>query len=60
VDEGDPVAAGDVLVRLDTSEVVVARLDGLAADLDQARAQREAEKPTATRWVAPLTTGPKR
>jgi RND family efflux transporter MFP subunit len=43
VDEGDPVAAGDVLVRLDTSEVV-ARLDGLAADLDQARAQREAEK----------------
>jgi len=35
VDEGDPVAAGDVLVRLDTSEVV-ARLDGLAADLDQA------------------------
>ena len=43
VDEGDPVAAGDVLVRLDTSKVA-ARLDGVAAELNQARAQRAAEK----------------
>lgn len=43
VDEGDRVAAGEVLVRLDTS-AVDARLDGVAADLEQARAERAAEQ----------------
>lgn len=43
VDEGDRVAAGDVLVRLESSKVV-ARLQGVAADLDQVRAEREAER----------------
>lgn len=43
VDEGDPVTAGDVLVRLDTSGVA-AQLDGVAAELNQVRAQREAGK----------------
>lgn len=43
VDEGDGVAEGDVLVRLDSAKVA-ARLDGVAADLDQARAEREAER----------------
>ena len=42
VDEGDQVAEGDVLVRLDAS-AVAARLDGVAADLEQARAERAAE-----------------
>lgn len=43
VDEGDAVAEGDVLVRLDDSEVA-ARLQGVAADLQQARAERAAEE----------------
>ncbi|MFO7787902.1 MAG: efflux RND transporter periplasmic adaptor subunit [Halospina sp.] len=43
VDEGDPVAAGDVLVRLDNTRVA-AQLDGVAAELDEVRAQREAER----------------
>lgn len=43
VDEGDSVAEGEMLVRLDTSEVE-ARLDGVAADIDRALAEREAEK----------------
>ena len=43
VDEGDVVSAGDVLVRLDAARVV-ARLEGVAADLDQARAERAAEQ----------------
>lgn len=43
VDEGSRVAEGDVVARLDAS-AVTARLEGVAADLDQARAEREAEK----------------
>ena len=43
VDEGDAVAEGDPLVRLDAS-AVNARLDGVAADLEQARAERAAEE----------------
>ncbi|MEF8793881.1 MAG: efflux RND transporter periplasmic adaptor subunit, partial [Thiohalorhabdus sp.] len=42
-DEGDTVAEGDVLVRLDASQVA-ARLAGVAADLEQAKAERAAEK----------------
>ena len=43
VDEGDVVSAGDVLVRLDAARVA-AQLEGVAADLDQARAERAAEQ----------------
>ncbi len=43
VDEGDAVAEGDPLVRLDAS-AVAARLDGVAADLAQAQAERAAEE----------------
>ncbi len=42
VDEGDAVAEGDPLVRLDAS-AVAARLDGVAADLEQVRAERAAQ-----------------
>ncbi|MDR5897863.1 efflux RND transporter periplasmic adaptor subunit [Halomonas vilamensis] len=43
VDEGDRVAAGGLLVRLDTSEID-ARLNGVAADIRKASAEREAEQ----------------
>ncbi|MDZ7787108.1 MAG: efflux RND transporter periplasmic adaptor subunit [Halofilum sp. (in: g-proteobacteria)] len=43
VDEGDRVAAGDLLVRLDTSEID-ARLNGVAADIRKASAERDAEQ----------------
>jgi len=43
VDEGERVAGGDVLALLDPAKVA-ARLEGVAADLDQARAEREAER----------------
>ncbi len=42
VDEGDVVSAGDDLVRLDASRIA-ARLEGVAADLDQASSERAAE-----------------
>ncbi|MDZ7852402.1 MAG: efflux RND transporter periplasmic adaptor subunit [Halomonas sp.] len=45
VDEGDRVVAGDLLVRLDTSEID-ARLNGVAADINKASAEREAEQAT--------------
>ncbi|MFP4130339.1 MAG: efflux RND transporter periplasmic adaptor subunit [Halorhodospira sp.] len=40
-DEGEAVAEGETLVRLDAS-AVEARLDGVAADLEQAQAERAA------------------
>lgn len=43
IDEGDRVASGDTLIRLDASEVE-ARLKGVNADLAQTRAERGAEK----------------
>ena len=43
VDEGDRVARGDLLIRLDTSEIQ-ALLEGVAADINRAKAERRAEK----------------
>ena len=43
VDEGDRVDAGDTLARLNTSGID-ARLEGAAADLEQAQAERNAQK----------------
>lgn len=43
VDEGDTVTEGDVLIRLDASEVA-ARLAGVAADRERVKAERAAEQ----------------